>query len=94
MGKEKVSAMTKNKKLLTGRAEFNIYGNDMFWKCYIHTYENGEFEWYKIMWQGYNDSFWWDNISEKASIVTCKSDKGTEKKFKLNYNTLEVIEVG
>ena len=34
-----------------------------------------------------------DNVSEKASIVTCQGDKGTVKKFKLDYKTLDVVEV-
>ena len=36
---------------------------------------------------------WWDNVSEKASVVTCTGDKGTTRKFKLNYKTLDVLEV-
>lgn len=83
----------KKKELLTGEAKFHISRNDMFWECCLYTYEDGEFEWYHVKWSGYNDSFWWDNVSEKASIVTCIGDKGTEKKFKLNYNTLDVVEV-
>lgn len=83
----------KKKELLTGRAEFRIHRNDMFWSCCLYTYEDGEFEWYHIRWSGYNDAYWWDNVSEKASIVVCKGDKGTEKKFKLDYKTLDVVEV-
>ena len=82
----------KKKELLTGRAEFRIYRNDMFWSCCILDFDNN-FEFYHIRWVGYNDDNWWDNVSEKASVVTCKGEKGTEKKFKLNYNTLDVIEV-
>ena len=81
----------KTKELLTGRAEFRILRNDMFWKCCILDSTNDEF--YHITWQGYNDAYWWDNVSEKRSIVTCKGTKGTEKKFKINYNTLDVVEV-
>ena len=81
------------KELLKGKAEFNISRNDMYWRSCMYTHEDGEFEWYHVKWYGYNDANWWDNVSENASIVTCKGDKGTEKKFKLNYKTLEVIEV-
>lgn len=81
------------KELLTGKAEFDIINNDMFWTCCLHTYDNGKFEFYHIRWSGYNDAFWWDNVSEKASVTTCRGDKGTVKKFKLNYRTLEVVEV-
>lgn len=81
------------KEPLTGKAKFHIHRSDMFWECCTYTYEDGKFEWYHIKWNGYNDSYWWDNVSEKASVVTCKGDKGTEKKFKLNYGTLDVVEV-
>lgn len=36
---------------------------------------------------------WRDNVSEKASVVTCQCDKRTVKKFKLDYKTLDVVEV-
>ena len=71
----------------------DINRNDMFWTCCLFEHKDGEFEWYHIKWFGYNDDYWWDNVSEKASIVTCKGDKGTEKKFRLNYKTLDVVEV-
>ena len=45
----------------------------------MFTHEDGELEWYHIKWIGYNDTYWWDNISEEASIVTCKGNKGTKK---------------
>ena len=83
----------KNKKdLLTGKAEFRISKNDMFWSCCILDMNNN-FEFFHIKWDGYNDANWWNNVSEKASVKTCKGDKGTVKKFKLNYRTLEVVEV-
>lgn len=82
----------KKKELLTGRAEFSIHRNDMFWNCCLLDCDNN-FEFYHIRWSGYNDANWWDNVSEKASVVTCKGDKGTEKKFKLDYKTLDVVEV-
>lgn len=40
------------KELLTGKSEFNIINNDMFWECCLHTYENGKFEFYHIRWSG------------------------------------------
>lgn len=80
------------KELLTGKAEFKTYGNDMFWTCCILDSTN-DFEFFHISWSGYNDAFWWDNVSGKESVTTCKGDKGTTKKFKLNYKTLEVVEV-
>ena len=83
----------KKEKMLTGKAKFDINRNDMFWTCCLFEHRDGEFEWYHIKWFGYNDDYWWDNVSEKASIVTCKGDKGAEKKFKLNYKTLDVVEV-
>lgn len=80
------------KELLKGKAEFNIVRNDMFWRCCILD-SNNKFEFFHIRWSGYNDANWWDNVSERASVATCKGDKGTVKKFKLNYRTLEVVEV-
>ena len=83
----------KKEKMLTGKAKFDINRKDMFWTCCLFERKDEELEWYHIKWFGYNDDYWWDNVSEKASIVTCKGDKGTEKKFKLNYKTLDVVEV-
>ena len=85
--------MKKKKELLTGKAEYNKSVNDLYWKCTLYTYEDGEFEWYHISWWGYNDDFWWNNVAEERSVVTCIGDKGTEKKFKLDYRTLDVVEV-
>lgn len=89
MGATKIS----KRESLSGRAEFRISRNDMFWNCCIHDWDGETFEFYHIKWSGYNDANWWDNVSEKASIATCEGDKGTEKKFKLDYKTLDVIEV-
>ena len=84
----------KKKKMLTGKAKFDINRNDIFWTCCLFEHnKDRELEWYNIKWFGYNDAYWWDNVSEEASVVTCNGDKGTEKKFKLNYKTLGVIEV-
>ena len=80
-----------NKELLKGTADFNINRNDMFWHSCILDCNN--FEFYHVRLSGYNDDFWWDNVSEKASIISCKGTKGTEKKFKLNYKTLDVVEI-
>lgn len=88
----KVTKISKREPL-SGRAEFRISRNDMFWSCCIHDWDGETFEFYHIKWSGYNDANWWDNVSKKASITTCKGDKGTEKKFKLDYKTLDVIEV-
>lgn len=80
------------KELLTGRAKFNISRNDMFWKCIILDTEEG-CEFFDVLWSGYNDTYWWDNVSRSASVATCTGDKGTVKKFKLDYETLDVVEV-
>lgn len=80
------------KELLTGRAEFNISRNDMSWRCCILD-TNNDYEFFHLYWSGYNDAYWWDNVSDKASVITCKGDKGTERKFRLNYKTLDVIEI-
>lgn len=80
------------KELLTGRAEFKLSRNDMFWRCCILDSDN-DCEFFDLYWSGYNDTYWWDNVSDKASVVTCKGNKGTERKFKLNYRTLDVVEI-
>ena len=36
---------------IKGQAYFEQINNDLFW-----TYKG-------VTWQGYNDSFWWDNVS-------------------------------
>lgn len=88
-----IDKATRKREPLTGRAEFSISRNDMFWRCCISDWDGEIFEFYHIKWSGYNDANWWDNVSEKASITTCQGDKGTVKKFKLDYKTLDVIEV-
>ena len=88
-----IDKATEKRESLTGRAEFSISRNDMFWNCYIYDWDGEIYESFHIRWSGYNDANWWDNVSEKASVVTCKGDKGTERKFKLDYKTLDVVEV-
>ena len=38
------------------KASFNQLSNDLFWKFYAG--EDGF-----IRWTGYNDAYWWDNVS-------------------------------
>lgn len=82
------------KELLKGKAKFQQISNDLFWDCCLLSYDkNNGIEFFHVEWKGYNDTFWWNNVSEKASTVTCIGEKGTFKKFKLNYETLDVTEV-
>lgn len=68
-------------------------GNDLFWNfCILASGDRIEFFHGRI--SGYNDAYWWKNVSEKASLVKVTGNKGTEKTFKVNYRTLEVVEVG
>lgn len=83
-----------DKELLKGKAKFDCIGNDLYWECWLFSCdENNELEFFHMFWIGHKDNFWWENISEKVSTVTCKGDKGTIKKFKLDYKTLVVTEV-
>lgn len=77
--------------MLKGKAEFSMHNFDMFWKFSILDREKIEFFSGRI--SGYNDSYWWENVSEKASRVKVTGDKGTEKTFKVNLFTYEVSEV-
>lgn len=77
--------------MLKGRAEFDIHRNDMFWNACILDGETLEF--FHPRWSGYNDAFWWDNVAEKNRTVKCTGSKGTEKYFRIDYHTLDVIEV-
>lgn len=79
------------KALLTGKAEYSIYRNDMFWKSCILDMEN--FEFFMLRWAGYNDDFWWKNVATKDNTQEVVGDKGTKRRFKLDYQTLEVCEV-
>lgn len=88
-----IDKATEKRKPLTGRAEFRISRNDMFWNCCIIDFDDDAYEAFHIRWSGYNDANWWDNVSKRASVVTCEGDKGTERKFKLDYKTLDVVEV-
>lgn len=77
--------------MLKGKAEFSQLSNDLFWTCFIYDSKKGE--WFKIKFYGYNDSYWWNNVSERNRIKTVTGDKGTQRIFELDYKTLEVMEV-
>lgn len=86
-------------KLLKGTAKFEIHRNDMYWDCMILDSgfdENNNYhsEFFHCKWTGYNDNYWWTEVSEKNRTIEVIGDKGTMKKFVLNYGTNEVTEYG
>ena len=57
-------------------AEFSQSRNDMYWK--IYDLEDGY-----IRWAGYDDDFWWHNISVKPDWQTRTGQK-SGKQYRLN----------
>jgi len=44
------------------KARFNQVGQDLFWNFF--DLENGKM----IVWQGYDDSFWWNKVSISSNF--------------------------
>jgi hypothetical protein len=60
------------------KARFEKLSNDLFWN--IYDSENDKI----ITWQGYDDSFWWSNVSKTDNFRI-------RGKYKLNPETDDVI---
>lgn len=59
------------------QARFNTLFNDLIWE--IFDQETQKF----IIWQGYNDQYWWDNVSTSDQFQV-------RDKYRLNPKTNEV----
>ncbi len=70
-------------------AAFDQLSNDLFWSWYHSDFSTEDHHFQKLQWTGYNDSFWWNNVSVNQSIRECSCGK----KFKLDFSTNEVEEV-
>jgi hypothetical protein len=68
-------------------AKFSQSRNDMYWKFWADA--DGT-----IMWTGYDDSYWWDNVS-KSDVFLVKRGAKTGRLFKLcpETNTVTISEV-
>lgn len=79
---------TQKHKLLNGTAEFSRLGRDLFWKFYAFN-DNNEFV--KVKWYGYDDDFWWYNVSitEQAQIRVGSDGR----KYRIDFKTNRVSEV-
>lgn len=64
------------------KAEFSQNHNDMYWK--IYTAEDGF-----VRWTGYDDGFWWDNVSIKPEWQTRAMSSG--KTYQLDPVTCDVL---
>jgi hypothetical protein len=60
-------------------AKFSQSRNDMYWKFWADA--DGT-----IMWTGYDDSYWWDNVSKSDSFVVQKGSE-TGRIFRLHPET-------
>lgn len=69
-------------------AEFQKLRNDLYWTFWHYGIIDGTEKFHKHTWIGYDDGYWWENISPLKSIHEC--DCG--KKFKLDYQTNRVEE--
>ena len=76
-------------------AEFKIHRNDMFWSLTDLAWDGDNYEFFRCRWTGYNDSNWWDNVAtkEENQTITVTGDKGTVRKYRIDFHTNIVTEV-
>ena len=73
---------------LSGNARYRRLGRDLFWEFYAFN-DNNEF--IKVKWTGYDDAFWWDNVS--ITDVAQISTGSDGRRYKINFHTNRVVEV-
>lgn len=66
-------------------ATFSAIRNDMFWRYYSLT--DGEFRWV-----GYNDDYWWDNVSVDPKWATQTGKSGRKYTLDPASNVVTVSE--
>ena len=66
-----------------GTAQFSSIGRDLYWKVHVA----GEI----IRWTGYDDRYWWDNVSVSTCFQIRKSERGVF--YRLNPETDKVLEL-
>ena len=64
------------------KADFQQFRNDLYWK--IYDSEDGF-----ISWGGYDDAYWWDNVS-KSKEAQIRKGNISGRTYKLNFETGEV----
>jgi hypothetical protein len=66
---------------IVGKAIFTTYSNDIYWTIYLK--DTG-----RLTWTGYNDTYWWDNISTKVDFTEKHAKDG--KTYTLDTKTCVV----
>lgn len=74
---------------LAGKAEHSQLSNDLFWRYSFFDLLTGDFV--TIRWQGYNDSFWWNNVAPTDQARVRKGSNG--RQYKIDFNTNKVWEL-
>ena len=83
-----------------GIAKFSKSNNDLFWEYWCDICMNGDFQkWLNcknphILWNGYDDQYWWDKISKSEQTTTRITPCG--KKLRIGHRgcvSEEVFEV-
>lgn len=70
------------------------FRNDILWSFLKMCKTDKGYEFFKFKHWGYNDANYWDNVIPKLdNIVTVVGDKGTEKKFMVDFIHDTAIEV-
>ena len=64
-------------------AKFSQSRNDMHWS--VFTLEDGF-----IRWGGYDDAYWWDNVSKSEHARTRVGEK-SGKRYEINFATGDVF---
>lgn len=75
-------------------ADFSIHRRDMFWNFLQARWtKDGEVEWFKATWIGYDDSNWWNNVAPSMRRQKCTGDRGTTIVLEIDFDTNLVVEV-
>lgn len=77
-------------------ATFSQSRNDMCWQCSVPDAKANMIGTYQprttnLMWTGYNDGFWWENVSKTDNAKIKKGNDG--RVWSIDFDTNEVTEV-
>ena len=75
-------------------AEFQRLGNDLYWDfcrlIYQPENEQEKIHFCHVKWIGYDDNYWWNNVSLKEKEGICPK---CGRKYAIDFKTNKVIEI-
>ena len=75
------------------KAEFEALRNDLYWTVCFFDYNNGESEWFKFEWVGYDDDYWWNKVSPTKTRQTRTGDKGHKITLEIDFRKCMATEI-